>query len=239
MAAVSVAKRVAEEYGCILGQDVGYKIRFDDQTSPSTVIKYMTDGILLRECMSEPNMDNYSVIMLDEAHERTRDTDVMFGLLKEAVKRRNSLRVIISSATLNASKFSSFFDNAKILTITGSMYPVETFYYRTPTEEYFNLALSTVLNIHLREPDGDILLFLTGQEEIERACDTLEEYMNTNRSRFALDLVVLPMFSALPSEMQGDVLAPTPKGKRKLIIATNIAEASITIDGVKFVVGEL
>lgn len=198
----------------------------------------MTDGILLRECMSDPNLDQYSVIILDEAHERTRDTDVLFGLLKEAVKRRANLRVIISSATLDFAKFSTFFNNAKVLRIPGKMFPVETFYYRFHTHDYFTLALNTVLNIHLREKDGDILLFLTGQDEIEQACETLENYIDQNRSRFPLNLIVLPMYSALPPDMQSDVLIPAPPGSRKVIIATNIAEASVTIDGVKFVVGE-
>ncbi|CAG9807427.1 unnamed protein product [Chironomus riparius] len=236
-AAMSVATRVADEYGCIIGQEVGYKIRFEDCSNPNTIIKYMTDGILLRECLSDANLDSYSVIILDEAHERTMHTDVLFGLLKEAVKRRPKLRLVISSATLDYAKFSQFFDNAKVLQIPGSMFPVETFYYTYQvTTDYLNAALNTVLNIHMREPDGDILLFLTGQEEIERACETLEEYIEKNRSRFNLDLIILPMFSALPPDMQSDVLLPAPKKCRKVIIATNIAEASVTIDGIKFVV---
>lgn len=235
---MSVASRVADEYGCIVGQEVGYKIRFEDCSNPNTIIKYMTDGILLRECLSDANLDSYSVIILDEAHERTMHTDVLFGLLKEAVKRRPKLRLVISSATLDYDKFSKFFDNAKVLQIPGSMFPVETFYYSHQVTDYMNTALNTVLNIHMREPDGDILLFLTGQEEIDRACEALEEYVESNRSRFPLNLIILPMYSALPPDMQSDVLLPAPKGSRKIIIATNIAEASVTIDGIKFVVGE-
>lgn len=235
---MSVASRVADEYGCIVGQEVGFKIRFEDCSNPNTIIKYMTDGILLRECLSDANLDSYSVIILDEAHERTMHTDVLFGLLKEAVKRRPKLRLVISSATLDYDKFSKFFDNAKVLQIPGSMFPVETFYYSYQITDYMNTALNTVLNIHMREPDGDILLFLTGQEEIDRACEVLEEYVDSNRSRFPLNLIILPMYSALPPDMQSDALLPAPKGSRKIIIATNIAEASVTIDGIKFVVGE-
>ncbi|KAG5670397.1 hypothetical protein PVAND_000665 [Polypedilum vanderplanki] len=233
VAAVSVAKRVADEYGCIIGQEVGYKIRYDDVTSSSTIIKYMTDGILLRECLSDKTLDSYSVIILDEAHERTIYTDVLFGILKEAAKKRPSLRVVISSATLNAQKFSKYFNDAKILTIPGSMFPVEIKFRASPEHDYFNAAINTVLNIHLREPAGDILCFLTGQDEIERAYDIIEEKACSNEFS---NLFAFPIYSAMPFEEQSEIFTPTQRGQRKVIFATNIAETSMTIDGIVYVV---
>ena len=128
VAAMSVAKRVAEECGVQLGQEVGYSIRFEDCTSPETKIKYMTDGMLLRECLVDTDLSRYSLIMLDEAHERTIHTDVMFGLLKKVIRRRKDLKVIVTSATLDAVKFSSYFFEAPIFTIPGRTFPVEIMY---------------------------------------------------------------------------------------------------------------
>lgn len=167
VAAMSVAKRVAEEFGCRLGEEVGYSIRFEDCTSLETVIKYMTDGMLLREILVDENLSQYSVIMLDEAHERTIHTDVLFGLLKQLLKRRPDLRLIVTSATLDAEKFSGYFFNCNIFTIPGRTFPVEILYTKQPESDYLDAALITVLQIHLTEPEGDILLFLTGQEVID------------------------------------------------------------------------
>ncbi|PIA55351.1 hypothetical protein AQUCO_00800241v1 [Aquilegia coerulea] len=209
VAATSVAKRVAEEFGCRLGEEVGYAIRFEDCTGPETVIKYMTEGMLLREILIDENLSQYSVIMLDEAHERTIHMDVLFGLLKQLVKRRPDLRLIVTSATLDADKFSGY-----------------------------NEALSTlitVLQIHATEPEGDILLFLTGQEEIDHACQSLYERMK-RLGKGVPELIILPVYSALPSEMQSRIFDPAPPGKRKVVVATNIAEASLTIDGIFYVI---
>ncbi|KAG5668677.1 hypothetical protein PVAND_016608 [Polypedilum vanderplanki] len=235
VAAVTVAKRVAEEYGCILGQEVGYKIRFVDMTSPNTVIKYMTDGILLRECLSDANLDNYSVIILDEAHERSIYTDVLFGVLKKAAKRRPKLRVVISSATLNTDQFSKFFNNAKVLKIPGKMFPVEIKYQANPVRDYFNAAVNTVLNIHLQEPEGDILCFLTGQDEIDYACEIIDEIAEADDENFG-NLYAYALYSALPFEEQFEIFSQIAEGNRKVIFATNIAETSMTIDGVVYVV---
>ncbi|GLT99458.1 hypothetical protein SLE2022_168960 [Rubroshorea leprosula] len=235
VAAVSVAKRVAEEYGCRLGEEVGYAIRFEDCTGPDTVIKYMTDGMLLREILIDENLSQYSVIMLDEAHERTINTDVLFGLLKQLVKRRPDLRLIVTSATLDAEKFSGYFFSCNIFTIPGRTFPVEIFYTKEPESDYLDTALLTVLQIHLNEPEGDILLFLTGQEEIDYACQFLKDYMGRLGENVP-ELIVLPVYSALPSEMQSRIFEPAPPGKRKVVVATNIAEASLTIDGVFYVV---
>ena len=235
VAAMSVAKRVAEEVGCRLGQEVGYTIRFEDCTSPETKIKYMTDGMLQREVLMDPDLKKYSVIMLDEAHERTIATDVLFGLLKKTLKRRPDLKVIVTSATLDADKFSEYFNKCPIFTIPGRTYPVEIMYSREPETDYLDAALVTVMQIHLTEPAGDILLFLTGQEEIDTSCEILFERMKALGPNVP-ELIILPVYSALPSEMQSRIFEPAPKGSRKVVIATNIAETSITIDLIQYVI---
>ncbi|KAM7515656.1 hypothetical protein LguiA_005239 [Lonicera macranthoides] len=235
VAAMSVAKRVAEEFGCRLGEEVGYAIRFEDCTGPETVIKYMTDGMLMREILIDEDLSQYSVVMLDEAHERTIHTDVLFGLLKQLVKRRPDLRLIVTSATLDAEKFSGYFFNCNIFTIPGRTYPVEILYTKQPESDYLDAALITVMQIHLTEPEGDILVFLTGQEEIDHACQCLYERMK-GLGRNVPELIILPVYSALPSEMQSRIFEPAPPGKRKVVVATNIAEASLTIDGIYYVI---
>ncbi|KAJ5619931.1 Nucleic acid-binding OB-fold [Penicillium lagena] len=235
VAAMSVAKRVSEEVGCNLGAEVGYTIRFEDCTSPQTKIKYMTDGMLQREILLDPDIKRYSVIMLDEAHERTIATDVLFGLLKKTIKRRPDLRLIITSATLDAEKFSEFFNGCPIFSIPGRTFPVEIMYSKEPEEDYLDASLLTVMQIHLTEPLGDILLFLTGQEEIDTACEILFERMKALGPTVP-ELVILPVYSALPSEMQSRIFDPPPPGGRKVVIATNIAETSITIDNVYYVI---
>ncbi|KAG8825302.1 DEAH-box ATP-dependent RNA helicase prp22 [Serendipita sp. 401] len=235
VAAMSVAKRVAEEVGCRLGQEVGYTIRFEDCTSPETRIKYMTDGMLQRECLIDPDMTAYSVIILDEAHERTIATDVLFALLKKAILRRSDLKVIITSATLDAEKFSKYFFKCPIFTIPGKIFPVEVLYSREPETDYLDAALITVMQIHLSEPPGDILVFLTGQEEIDTSCEILFERMKALGPQVP-QLIILPVYSALPSEQQSKIFDPAPPGARKVVLATNIAETSLTIDGIYYVV---
>ncbi|KAI3464034.1 hypothetical protein Pfo_020697 [Paulownia fortunei] len=235
VAAISVAKRVAEEFGCRLGEEVGYAIRFEDCTSPETVIKYMTDGMLLREILIDLDLSQYSVIMLDEAHERTIHTDVLFGLLKQLVRRRPDLRLIVTSATMNADKFSGYFFNCKIFTIPGRFFPVDILYSKQPESDYLDASLITVLQIHLSEPEGDILVFLTGQEEIDYACQCLHKRMK-GLGENVPELIILPVYSALPSEMQSRIFEPAHPGKRKVIVATNIAAASLTIDGISYVI---
>ncbi len=235
VAAMSVAKRVAEEVGCRLGQEVGYTIRFEDCTSPETKIKYMTDGMLQREVLLDPDLKRYSVVMLDEAHERTIATDVLFGLLKKTLKRRPDLKLIITSATLDADKFSEYFNKCPIFTVPGRTYPVEVMYSREPESDYLDAALVTVMQIHLTEPPGDILLFLTGSEEIDTSCEILYERMKALGPNVP-ELIILPVYSALPSEMQSKIFEPAPPGSRKVVIATNIAETSITIDQIYYVI---
>jgi ATP-dependent RNA helicase DHX8/PRP22 len=235
VAAMSVAKRVAEEVGCQLGQEVGYTIRFEDCTSSATKIKYMTDGMLQREVLMDPDLKRYSVIMLDEAHERTIATDVLFALLKKTLKRRPDLKVIVTSATLDADKFSAYFNECPIFSIPGRTFPVEVMYSREPESDYLDAALVTVMQIHLAEPPGDILLFLTGQEEIDTSCEILFERMKALGPSVP-ELIILPVYSALPSEMQSKIFDPAPPGSRKVVIATNIAETSITIDHIYYVI---
>lgn len=235
VAAMSVAKRVSEEVGCQLGEEVGYTIRFEDCTSPATKIKYMTDGMLQREILLDPNLEKYSVIMLDEAHERTIATDVLFGLLKGTIKRRTDLKIIITSATLDADKFSEYFNKCPIFTIPGRTFPVEIMYSKEPESDYLDAALVTVMQIHLTEPPGDILLFLTGQEEIETSCEILYERMKALGPSVP-ELTILPVYSQLPSEMQSKIFEPAEPGCRKVVIATNIAETSITIDHIYYVI---
>ena len=237
VAATSVAKRVAEEMGVVLGEEVGYSIRFDDTSSNQTVIKYLTDGMLLREILVDPMLSRYNVIILDEAHERTVSTDVLFGLLKSAAIKRPDLKLIVTSATLESDKFSKYFFNASIFTIPGRTFPVEITYATEPHDDYLEAALMCVMEIHFQnEIGGDILLFLTGQEEIDTACEILRERMEKLKSVNPPGLLVIPVYSALPSEMQTSIFDPAPKGSRKCVIATNIAEASLTIDGIFYVV---
>jgi pre-mRNA-splicing factor ATP-dependent RNA helicase DHX38/PRP16 len=173
VAAMSVAKRVSEEMECELGSTVGYAIRFEDCTSKETKIKFMTDGVLLRESLNEGDLDKYSVIILDEAHERSLSTDILMGLLRKILTRRRDLKLIVTSATMNAEKFSKFFGNAATYTIPGRTFPVEIYHSKSPCEDYVDSAIKQVLQIHLSMPQGDILVFMTGQEDIEATCTVI------------------------------------------------------------------
>ncbi|XP_045598629.1 pre-mRNA-splicing factor ATP-dependent RNA helicase DHX16 [Procambarus clarkii] len=235
VAAMSVAARVSEEMGKKLGNEVGYSIRFEDCTSDRTKIKYMTDGMLLREFLMEPSLDGYSVMIIDEAHERTLHTDILFGLLKDITRFRSDLKLLISSATLDSAKFSDFFDEAPIFRIPGRRYPVHIYYTRSPEANYIDAAAVTILQIHITQHLGDILLFLTGQEEIEACQEILTERIRALGSKIR-ELIILPIYANLPSEMQAKIFEPTPPKARKVILATNIAETSLTIDGIKYVI---
>ncbi|EPS32569.1 Pre-mRNA-splicing factor ATP-dependent RNA helicase PRP43 [Penicillium oxalicum] len=244
VAAMSVAQRVAEEMDVRLGEEVGYSIRFEDKTGPKTILKYMTDGMLLREAMHDHNLSRYSTIMLDEAHERTMATDVLMGLLKEVVQRRPDLKIIIMSATLDAQKFQRYFMDAPLLAVPGRTHPVEVFYTPEPEQDYVEAAIRTVLQIHATEDEGDILVFLTGEEEIEDAARKISmEAEEMVREADAGPLKVYPLYGSLPPHMQQRIFDPAPaplrKGGRpgrKVIISTNIAETSLTIDGIVYVV---
>lgn len=235
VAAMSVAARVAQEMGVKLGNEVGYSIRFEDCTSEKTQVKYMTDGMLLREFLSEPDLASYSCMMVDEAHERTLHTDVLFGLVKDIARFRPDLKLLISSATLDAEKFSEYFDYAPIFRIPGRRYPVEILYAKAPEADYLHASAITALQIHVTQPLGDILIFLSGQEEIETCEEILIQRTKGMGTKIG-ELVICPIYANLPSDMQAKIFEPTPPGARKVVIATNIAETSLTIDGIKYVI---
>jgi pre-mRNA-splicing factor ATP-dependent RNA helicase DHX16 len=236
VAAMSVAARVAEEVGVKLGNEVGYAIRFEDNTTDKTALKYMTDGMLLREFLTEPDLGGYSALMIDEAHERTLHTDILFGLVKDIARGRPDLKLLISSATLDAQKFSEFFDDAPILNIPGRTYDVEMNYSLQPEANYLSAAITTVFQIHLSQPmPGDILVFLTGQDEIEQAEQSLQETARKLGSA-APELLICPIYANLPTDLQQKIFDPTPPKVRKVVLATNIAETSLTIDGIVYVI---
>ena len=242
VAAMSVSKRVSEEMDVELGEEVGYTIRFEDMTGTKTILKYMTDGMLLREAMADPMLERYSAVILDEAHERTLSTDILFGLIKEVAVQRPDLKMVVMSATLDAGKFQSYFDSAPLMKVPGRLHPVEIFYTPEPERDYLEAAIRTVVQVHLCEPEGDILVFLTGEQEIEDACrKTQSEIQNLGEQ--VGEVMVLPLYSTLPMDRQRQIFDPAPPPRkpgdppgRKIIYSTNIAETSLTIDGIVYVV---
>ncbi|KAF9886157.1 hypothetical protein FE257_011982 [Aspergillus nanangensis] len=235
VAAMSVASRVADEMGVKIGNEVGYAIRFEDNTSDKTVLKYMTDGMLLRELLTEPDLGQYSALMIDEAHERTVPTDIACGLLKDIAKARPDLKLLISSATMDAQKFQKYFNDAPIFNIPGRRYPVDIHYTSQPEANYLAAAITTVFQIHITQGRGDILVFLTGQEEIDAAEQSLQETARKLGSKIP-EMIICPIYANLPSELQTKIFEPTPPKARKVVLATNIAETSLTIDGIVYVI---
>ncbi|KAL8841907.1 MAG: hypothetical protein Q9170_000780 [Blastenia crenularia] len=250
VAATTVAARVAEEIGCKLGEDVGYSIRFEDLTSERTQIKFLTDGLLLREALADPLLSHYSVIMIDEAHERSLNSDILLGVLKKIRKRRNDLRIIISSATLQAQDFLRFFarnessssqndtipgEVGRVISLEGRMYPVDDLFLEEAVEDYVEKAVQTVFDIHSMESDGDILVFMTGREEIDTAVEMITDRATSLHPKVP-SIQALPLYAGLSTEQQLYVFEPAPEDTRKVIIATNIAEASVTIDGIVYVI---
>ncbi|KAG8451659.1 hypothetical protein GDO86_003741 [Hymenochirus boettgeri] len=254
VATVSVAQRVAEEMNCTLGDTVGYQIRFDDCTSEKTVIKYMTDGCLLRNTLTDPDLMKYSAIVLDEAHERSLSTDILFGLLKKQFQLRNCkkrkypLKVIVMSATLEIDKLSAFFGYCPVVTIPGKVFPIKERFFNLigPRDKestaYITETVKITLQTHLNEPAGDILVFLTGQSEIEKACHLLFkkaesiDYRHDVYDSSVEGLLILPLYGSMPTEQQKRIFLPPPAGIRKCVLSTNIAATSVTIDGIKCVV---
>jgi ATP-dependent RNA helicase DHX8/PRP22 len=251
VAAMTVAQRVSDERGGRLGDEIGYTVRFDDNSSSRTKVKYMTDGILVRECIMDRSLSKYQVIMLDEAHERSIHTDILFGLVKEACKLRDDLKVIVTSATLDFVNFSSYFNNCPTIRIPGRIFPVDIYHSKTKqvmtasgpsNNSYIQSAVDVVMKIHKKDEEGHILVFLTGQDEIDKACGLIRNTVREDGLDTKRDLVVFPLYAALSSDQQRQVfkkLSDPGKGKdasRKCIVATNIAETSVTVPGVRFVV---
>eukprot|EP00050_Salpingoeca_kvevrii_P002345 m.191144 g.191144 ORF g.191144 m.191144 type:complete len:657 (+) comp10591_c2_seq6:77-2047(+) len=253
VAAISVAERVAFEMKTRVGGVVGYQVRFDSKTSAETRIKYATDGTLLRECLEDPTLQKYSAVLLDEAHVRSLDTDILFGLVKRFVVRRQKKhkghfpKLLIMSATLEHEKFSEFF-HCDVFHVPGRMHHVDIIYRDLITEQdmlsvsYVKKAVDVVLDIHRECDQGDILVFLTGRAEIDRACDFLfmaSERIDYDREvacREVDGMMILPVYGAMPTENQRRIFSPAPPGIRKVIIATDIASTSLTVDGICYVV---
>ena len=247
VAVTTVADRVAEEMGTFLGQLVGFSIRFEDCTDKDiTKIRYMTDGYLVREMMSDPLLTRYNVVMLDEVHERTLYTDIIIGLLKKVMKKRPDFRLIISSATLDAIKYRDFFnlksylnkteDTSITLNIEGRSFPVDIFYSQTALPNYVKSCVETVLQIHSHEPAGDVLVFLTGQDEVENAIRLINADQSVMYNDSNQKLMTLPLYGGLPMQEQLKVFQKTPPNARKVVFSTNVAEASVTINGIVYVV---
>lgn len=236
VSACSLARRVSFERHGPLGKEVGYNVRFDNNSCPKTRIKYLTDGMLLREILMDPDLSAYKVVILDEIHERTVQTDLLIGLLHELQKRRspnseNELKLVLMSATLHCQLFVDFFDNPPIIHVSGRMFPVSIFYVEKPESDYVDATSISVLQLNMDlDMPGDFLVFLTGQEEIDELVKLLSS-KNTDPP-----LHVLPLYAALPLHLQQKVFEDPPQGHRKVILSTNIAETSVTIPGIKYVI---
>ena len=229
IAATSVAARVAEELKTELGDVVGYKVRFNDRIKRTSYIKFMTDGILLAEIQSDPLLLGYDTIIIDEAHERSLNIDVLLGFLKRLLPRRPDLRIIVSSATLETERFSTFFDGAPVIEVSGRTYPVDVLY-RPQREDEGDLAdavANTVNEIAEMDPRNDILVFLPGEREIRETLGGLEK-------RALPHTVVLPLYARLSAAEQQRVFTRPPQ--RRVILSTNVAETSLTIPGIVYVV---
>lgn len=242
VAAISVATRVAEEMDIDLGNEIGYRVRFDAKESEKTKLFYMTDGLLMREFVSDENIDNFGAVIIDEAHERTINSDIIIGLLKLLMDRRSDLRVVVMSATLEAEKFKMFFDqtcsfNVPHIVVPGRLFRVKKVYVESPVQKYINEASARVIDIHFNKDPGDILVFLTGEEEIETFCTRIKDQIYGQEHPTGMSAYVLPLYASLPANEQAKIFRPAKQpNTRKIIVSTNIAETSLTIDGVVYVI---
>jgi len=234
IAAVSVSEYIARQVESSIPGLVGYKMRFEDQTDRSTRVKVMTDGILLQEIKADYRLSQYSVIMVDEAHERSLNIDFILGLLKRVLEERPDFKVIVSSATINADIFSEYFWSCPVIRIDARMYPVELLYAPPPSDSYEDLVYKVAQlvehEVQTAEGPGDILIFSSGERAIKDCINAL--YSLPVRRM----LYILPLYGRLSKEEQDQVFPPAPKDKVKVVVATNIAETSITIDGITTVI---
>jgi ATP-dependent RNA helicase DDX35 len=246
LAAITLCQRVAQEMGD--SAKVGYTVRFDDQSGLQTQIKYVTDGILLQEAASatgDPLLSQYSVVMIDEAHERTLQSDAVMGLLPKIRKHRPELRIIVCSATIDAQQFLDFFTNSTtenattgtIISVDGRQHPVDILYLQSPAPDYVTASVETAWKIVQQYEDGDILCFLPTGENIDQAVRLAEEFFdNQQQQRDPIDL--LPLYGSLPYHMQTRIFQNSKKGTRarRVIFSTNIAETSVTVPHIRFVI---
>ena len=234
VAAMSVSKRVAEELNVPWGREVGCKMRFNDDTSRDTRLKFMTDGILLAEIQSDPMLRSYSTLILDEAHERSLNIDFLLGYLKGLLKKRPELKLIVTSATIDTAAFSAAFDNAPIIEVSGRLFPVDIRY--APLETFgskdedlgiIEAAAHAVEDALQETNEGDVLVFMPTERDIRETCDLLEGHLSGR-------VEVLGLFGRMPAAEQQRIFSPGPK--RRVVIATNVAETSITIPRIRYVV---
>ncbi|KAI6658079.1 Pre-mRNA-splicing factor ATP-dependent RNA helicase PRP1 [Oopsacas minuta] len=252
IAAISLANRVAHEMGVVVGDEVGYVVRFEHKSSLSTNLKYVTDGILVRQLMTDRSLEAYDVIIIDEVHERRLVTDILIGLIKQILPYRPELRVVIMSATLNKNQICDFFGDYNYMKFPGKTHPIEKIFLpaviervkfskNDKNEKYVIQAINVVMEICIVEQkEGDILVFVTGRDEIDYICEYLEDLCVTYKDSMGT-IDIIPLYGELPYSSQQRIFAKAPKSfqgriSRKCIIATNIAETSITIEGIVFVI---
>ncbi|MEB2332057.1 MAG: helicase-related protein, partial [Nitrosomonas sp.] len=237
IAARTVAARIATELNSPLGKLVGYKVRFSDQTHPDTRIKLMTDGILLAETQQDPLLRAYQTIIIDEAHERSLNIDFLLGYLKQLLPRRPDLKLIITSATIDAQRFASHFNDAPVIEVSGRLFPVEIHYQPNDPidgeDRDLPRAILSTIDEAMRMGEGDTLVFLPGEREIRETAETLRKYAFSGPGGKA-GLEILPLFARLSHTEQARIFAPGQQ--RRIVLATNVAETSLTVPGIRYVI---
>ena len=233
IAARAVATRIAAELGTTVGGQVGYKVRFSDRVGPDTVVKLMTDGILLAETQSDRQLDQYEVLIIDEAHERSLNIDFLLGYLKRLRARRPELKIIITSATIDPERFARHFDGAPIIEVSGRSYPVELRYRPLLADDEdqrdrdLQQAILDAVDELWRHGPGDILIFLAGEREIRETAESLRKHHPPNTE-------ILPLYARLSAAEQNRVFQP--HGRPRIVLATNVAETSLTVPGIRYVI---